>query len=274
MSQSLVLFFRRSTRSGSSDWIGGHLSLLHRYQAFRTGPNNLVVAKVIEIEIVGWVGHAQIPVIIQRITLKVCWEALTKDTLEHIAFTDQFLGLLHHLHKDFFLDMVGEVQGLQGLRGELVGRLGLQIGHYLPQWLADRVIAPTRVDIVFHHIDFFLLVVKNQIGLVDEEVHIWRPDGILRNGSNLFIDSDHIVACKTDGPTGERKIRRQPLYRYLVEVVKRILLQHLAILIQDAILIGHLKYWIVGHDRKAGILLLTRDRLKDDLMVTLDTHVG
>ena len=132
--------------------------------------------------------------------------------------------------------MVGEVEGLQGLRGELVGRLGLQIGHHLPQWLADRIIASTRVDIVFH--------------------------------------SDHIVACKTDGPTSERKIRRQPLDRYLVEVVKRILLQHLAILIQNAILIGHLKYWIVGHDRKAGILLFTRDRLKDDLMVSLDTHVG
>ena len=89
-------------------------------------------------------------------------------------------------------------------------------------------------------------------------MHIWRPDRILRNGSNLLIDSDHIVACKTDGPTSERKIRRQPLDRYLVEVVKGILLQHLAILIQDAILIGHLKHWIVGHDRKAGILLFTR----------------
>ena len=274
MSQSLVLFFRRSTRSGSSDWIGGHLSLLHRYQAFRTGPNNLVVAKVIEIEIVRWVGHAQISVIIQGITFKICWEALTEDTLKHITFTDQFLGLLHHLHKDFLLDMVGEVQGLQGLRSELVGRLGLQISYYLTQWLADRVIAPPRVNIVFYYIDFFLLVVKNQIRLVDEEMHIWCPDGILRNGSNLLIDSNHIITRKTDGPTSERKIRRQPLYRYLVEVVKRILLQHLAILIQDAILIGHLKYWIVGHDRKAGILLFTRDRLKDDLMVSLDTHVG
>ena len=274
MSQSLVLFFRRSTRSGSCDWISRHLSFFHRYQAFRTGPNDLVVSKVIEIKIVGRIGHAQISVIIQGISLEVCWEALTEDTLEHIAFADQLLSLIHHLHKNFLLNVVAELQSLQGLRGELIGRLGLQIDHHLPQWLTDCIIAPTRVDIVLHHIDFFLLVVKNHIGLVDEEMHVWCPDRILRNPSNLFVNPDHIIACKTDSSTGKRKIRRQSLDRYLVEIVKRILLQHLAILIQDPILIDHLKYWIIGHDRKAGVLLLTRDRLKDDLMVTLDTHVG
>ena len=114
-----------TTRTCSSNRIGYHLSIFHWNQALWAGTNHLIISKIIEIKVVWWVSHTQVTVVIQRISLKVSWKALTKHTLEHISLTNKFLGLSHHIHEDFFFDMIWKLQSLQGLRCKLVWRLSL-----------------------------------------------------------------------------------------------------------------------------------------------------
>ena len=123
--QSSIFSLIGTTRASSSNRIGYNLSIFYWNQALGASTNHLIISKIIEIKVVWWVGHTQVTVVIQRISLKVRWKALAKHTLEHISLTNEFLGLSHHIHEDFFFDMIWKLQGLQGLRCKLIWRLSL-----------------------------------------------------------------------------------------------------------------------------------------------------
>ena len=91
----------------------------------------MVVPKIIEVEVVGGIGHPQVAVVVQGIALEITGKSLAEHALEHVSLTDQLLGPSHHLLKTFLLKMVFELQGLQILGGKLVGSLGLQVCHDL-----------------------------------------------------------------------------------------------------------------------------------------------
>ena len=166
------------------------------------------------------------------------------------------------------------MQGLQGLRCKLVWRLSLEVRYHLTKSLTHRIVITARVDIVLNHINLFLLVVKNQIRLIDEEMHIRCPNRVFRNLTDIFIETNHVIACKPDSTTCEREIRLDALDCYLVQVFERILINHLTIFIKNTILEGYFKDRIVGNNRKTCIFLLTRNRFKDNLVFPLNTHIS
>ncbi|CAG5146897.1 Uncharacterised protein [Streptococcus pneumoniae] len=60
------------------------------------------------------------------------------------------------------------------------------------------------IKCILYDMYLLLLVVKDHIALIDKEMHVWRPNCILRDLTNFFIKRNHIVTHKTNGSTTKR----------------------------------------------------------------------
>ena len=118
-------------------------------------------------------------------------------------------------------------------------------------------------------------MVKDEVGLVDEKVHVRGADGIFWNSSDRFVKPNHVIADIAKSPTRKGYIRLEIfLDRHLIEVIQRVSVNDLVILCENSVLVLNFVNRIIGDDGISGVFFFARNTFKNNFMFTCQAFVS